>query len=557
MVVPHFIRRHAPLLFYVGWFLLGLLQAIFTELQDDEAYYWVYARFLDWGYFDHPPMTALLIKGGGLFFGNELGVRIFPLLLNTATLWLTERLIPQPNRLLFYALCLSAAVLQIIGFWAVPDVPLLFFTALFFWCYRNFLKNPYNGNIVLLALACALLLYTKYHGAIIILFTLLSNIQLLKRWPIYAVGILALLLYAPHLFWQYQHGWVSFRYHLFESNVNRYKFSYTTDYIAGQLLLAGPFAGPIFLWATFRYKVADKLEKGLQFTAIGIFLFFLASSFKGKVEANWTAPALIPMLVLAHQFLQQHALLKKWLYRLLPAAVVMVLATRVIMMVDLVPAKLVVQKFHAWKGWPQHVKEATGGRPIVFNNSYQRASKIWFYTGQPAYSLNSHRERRNNYNFWPIEDSFLGKAVYVLDIYNLHTFPDSLPARLWKVGYRYDIAFQAFARIQFRAEGKKRDIKKNDTLLLNLRATVPQAHKTYLQQHPEADQPIVVGVFKGRDWVKDIPTPLRLQHLVRQQLFQIPIVPGLEPGQYYVRVAIGTGTDLFTHNSDKIDFTVR
>ena len=136
--MPHFIRRQAQLLFYGGWFLLGLLQALFTELQDDEAYYWVYARFLDWGYFDHPPMTALLIKGGGLIFGNELGVRIFPLLLNTATLWLTERLIPERNRLLFYSLCLSVAVLQIIGFWAVPDVPLLFFTALFFGATATF-----------------------------------------------------------------------------------------------------------------------------------------------------------------------------------------------------------------------------------------------------------------------------------------------------------------------------------------------------------------------------------------------------------------------------------
>jgi 4-amino-4-deoxy-L-arabinose transferase-like glycosyltransferase len=557
MSVPHFLRRHSSLLFYSGWFLLGLLQAIFTELQDDEAYYWVYARFLDWGYFDHPPLTALLIKGGTALFSNELGVRIFPLLLNTATLWLTEQLIPARNRLLFYALCLSAAVLQIIGFWAVPDVPLLFFTALFFWCYRNFLKDPYGKNIIVLALACALLLYTKYHGAIIILFTLFSNLRLLKQWPIYAAGGFALLLFLPHLFWQYQHDWVSFRYHLFESNVNRYKFSYTTDYMAGQLLLAGPLAGPIFLWATFRCKAMDKLEKALQFTAIGIFLFFLAASFKGKVEANWTAPALIPMLVLTHQYLQRHGVLKKWLYRLLPATVVLVLAARIIMLVDLVPAKPVVQRFHAWKGWPQKLAAITKGHPLVFNNSYQRASKIWFYTGQMSYSLNSHQERRSNYNFWPIEDSLLGKPVYLMDIYNVHTFSDSLQARQWTIGYRKDSAFQAFARIQLHSEVKRYIIERHDTLLLHLRATVPPAYQAYLQQHPETDQPVVIGVFKGRDWVKDIPTPLRLQHLVRQPLFQIPIVPGLEPGRYFIRLAVGTSTPLYTHNSDKIDVTVR
>ncbi|MBQ8423556.1 MAG: hypothetical protein IJY36_04795 [Coprobacter sp.] len=49
------------------WWVLNLLQAAFTELAHDEAYYFIYAEKLDWGYFDHPPMTALLIA-----LGNEL-----------------------------------------------------------------------------------------------------------------------------------------------------------------------------------------------------------------------------------------------------------------------------------------------------------------------------------------------------------------------------------------------------------------------------------------------------------------------------------------------------
>ena len=48
--------------FYATWTIITLIQAWGTELFDDEAYYWVYSKFLDWGYFDHPPMVALLIK---------------------------------------------------------------------------------------------------------------------------------------------------------------------------------------------------------------------------------------------------------------------------------------------------------------------------------------------------------------------------------------------------------------------------------------------------------------------------------------------------------------
>ena len=56
------------------WWLINLLQAAFTELAHDEAYYFMFSQQLDWGYFDHPPMTALLIWLGS-FMGGEFGVR--------------------------------------------------------------------------------------------------------------------------------------------------------------------------------------------------------------------------------------------------------------------------------------------------------------------------------------------------------------------------------------------------------------------------------------------------------------------------------------------------
>ena len=72
----NFLRKNHRAIFYTAWLVAGLLQSIFTELQDDEAYYWVFSRYLDWGYFDHPPMIALLIRLGTSLFGGELGVRL-------------------------------------------------------------------------------------------------------------------------------------------------------------------------------------------------------------------------------------------------------------------------------------------------------------------------------------------------------------------------------------------------------------------------------------------------------------------------------------------------
>ena len=88
-----FLQKYHRTVFYSVWLLLHFVQAFNTELFDDEAYYWVYSRFLAWGYFDHPPMIAILIKAGYAIFHNELGVRLFSIILTTSSLFITERLI--------------------------------------------------------------------------------------------------------------------------------------------------------------------------------------------------------------------------------------------------------------------------------------------------------------------------------------------------------------------------------------------------------------------------------------------------------------------------------
>ncbi|MEC7264976.1 MAG: 4-amino-4-deoxy-L-arabinose transferase, partial [Bacteroidota bacterium] len=66
-------------------FVLNLIQASVTELIYDEAYYWYYAQNMAWGYFDHPPMVAFLIKLSSLFFKGELGVRFMSCVLSSGT----------------------------------------------------------------------------------------------------------------------------------------------------------------------------------------------------------------------------------------------------------------------------------------------------------------------------------------------------------------------------------------------------------------------------------------------------------------------------------------
>lgn len=556
------LQKNHRLFFYGLWLLLGLLQAGLTELLDDEAYYWVYSRYLDWGYFDHPPMIGLLVKMGYAIFPNELGVRLFPLLLNVFSFVIIEKLIDKKNPFLFYTIVLSIAVLQLSGFAAVPDIPLIFFTALFFLCYKRFTGNHSLLNCFLLGLSVALLLYSKYHAVLIVFFVLLSKWRLLTKYQTYVAGLIALLLFAPHLWWQYQHNWVSFRYHLFESNVNEYKFSFTTEYLIGQLLLAGPIAGFILLPAAFLYKPTNATEKALRFSMIGIYLFFLLSSFRGKVEANWTSPALVAVIVLSHQYLQnqQSSFSKrgaKILFRLLPFTLLLIAAIRIILIVDIVPLKAIQKRYHAWKDWPAIMKEKTKGLPVVFSNSYQRASKFWFYSGQMTYSQNWLGEHRNNYNFWPVEDSLLGKPVYFMDIYQLNRFSDSLKTPIGWVGYRYDSSFASFAKIRVEpTHHKPIVIKKGDPVLMNCRFTIPKQYVEFITSNPQMADTIRAGIIKNNTWIKDTYTSFSLQEMINTDSVNISFNPKLEAGSYFFILGINAWHNNATHNSKKIKLIV-
>lgn len=62
-------------IFWIGllvYFVINILQAAFLELHFDEAYYWLYSRNLDWGYFDHPPNSFVPAKISAATIGGPL-----------------------------------------------------------------------------------------------------------------------------------------------------------------------------------------------------------------------------------------------------------------------------------------------------------------------------------------------------------------------------------------------------------------------------------------------------------------------------------------------------
>ena len=79
------------------WTLAALLQSYFMDLSGEEAYYVLFARSIDLGYLDHPPMVAFATYLGELLFQNELGARLLFILMSSCSLYLMYDLVDRKN----------------------------------------------------------------------------------------------------------------------------------------------------------------------------------------------------------------------------------------------------------------------------------------------------------------------------------------------------------------------------------------------------------------------------------------------------------------------------
>ena len=265
-------------------FVLNIVQASFTELLFDEAYYWYYSKTMAWGYFDHPPMVAAMVRLGEFFLDGELGVRLISCLMGVGTYLLLWGLIDNPQKkkftIHFFLLLFSMALVNAYGFFTLPDTPLLFFTSLFLYFYKKFIGRESVLNAIYLGLVMAALLYSKYHGVLIIFFVFASNWRLALNKFAWLAALIAVLCFTPHLIWLLNNDFLTIDYHLFERPNHAYSFTeFTLGYFLNLILVFGL----LFPWA-YRALINSKANgdlfiRALQFLSYGFILFFFISSF--------------------------------------------------------------------------------------------------------------------------------------------------------------------------------------------------------------------------------------------------------------------------------------
>jgi len=303
--------------------LFRLIYAGQLELLEEEAYYWNYARHLDIGYLDHPPMVAVLIRLGTAIFGDsEFGVRVCALLTWLLGAWFTYRYACRSlDRTIAFRTLLLYSLLPFF-FWTglvmTPDAPLVACWAAVLFSLHRALIGGDNKAWRWIGLWLGLGLLSKYTIALLglaaVLFMVLdrrARAWFFRPQP-YLAALLALLVFSPVILWSLRHDWASFVFQS-QGRISEVSMFSTHRLFGGILLLITPL-GPIALGHFLRHgrsvlgrflaadgQAAERENRFIRCMVLVPLAVFLGFSLFREVKLNWTGPlwlALLPYMAM-------------------------------------------------------------------------------------------------------------------------------------------------------------------------------------------------------------------------------------------------------------------
>ena len=203
--------------------VLRLLYAGTVALLPEETYYWNYSQHLDFGYLDHPPMVAWLIRLGTIVFGQtEFGVRAGAICCGA----ITAAFVYGLARNLFDEACALAAVLAaqtlpfffLSGFLMTPDAPLTAAWAASLYYLERALIAQRPGAWWRAGISLGIGMICKYSIALLAPVTAAFMLwdPKSRRWwrhfEPYVAALLAVAVFSPVILWNAQHDWASFAF---------------------------------------------------------------------------------------------------------------------------------------------------------------------------------------------------------------------------------------------------------------------------------------------------------------------------------------------------------
>jgi dolichol-phosphate mannosyltransferase len=299
--------------------VLRLIYAGSVEMMPEEAYYWSYSRHLDFGYLDHPPMVAWLIRLGTDLFGQtEFGVRAGALCCGAVTsvfvYKLARNLFGEASGIAALLLTQTLPYFFLSGFLMTPDAPLAAAWAASLYFLERALIGNQSRAWWLAGVSLGIGMISKYSIAILapVMMAFMvwdpNSRHWLRRKEPYLAALLALALFSPVLVWNAQHEWVSFAFQTSRRIAEAPQFA-LHKLIGSIIVLITPtgllaVVGVLWTWPHRREGLAEGARRRRLFTlAILVPLsVFAAFSLRHEVKLDWTGPlwtAALPAMAFA------------------------------------------------------------------------------------------------------------------------------------------------------------------------------------------------------------------------------------------------------------------
>jgi dolichol-phosphate mannosyltransferase len=285
--------------------MLRLVFAASVEMLPEETYYWGYAQHLDFGYLDHPPMVAWLIRAGTALCGqSEFGVRLGALACGAITVFyvfkLTRNLFGDSAALAAVALTATLPFFFLSGLLLTPDAPLTACWAAALYYFERALIAADSRAWWRVGLALGLGLFSKYSIALLGLAALAFMIwdapsrRWFRRPEPYLAALIAAALFSPVVIWNAQHEWASFAFQTSRRLAEPPQFA--LHKLFGSMLVLITPTGLLAIVVSRGLGLERRQARLLGLALLVPLCLFGLFSLRHEVKLDWTGPSWLAAL---------------------------------------------------------------------------------------------------------------------------------------------------------------------------------------------------------------------------------------------------------------------
>ncbi len=406
-----FNKKYSIFLLIIIFSLFSTIYNATIPLHIDEAYYWVWSRHLQTGYFDHPPMIAYMIHLFSFLGDSEWAVRSVTVFCMSGAMYfiylLTLKLSNIDTALKAAIIFLVIPVTQMGYTITTPDSPLILFWAGSLYFSYNAVMDKKVIDFIYAGIFIGCMMLSKY-TSILFVGSLLIYLVLFKRELFLHRGfwlsmLIAFLILSPMLWWNYQNDWISFNFQYTHgtSETLAIKWNKFFEFFGGMFLLFSPVFMVVVLLLQFKDSSFFKNKKLLFVNLFFLIplLFFLYKGLFKKMQLNWAAPAFVAAAIIVALYIEKFGLKKSFRWGI-AVALLFSMLIKFPALFYLPPHLNIHYKLFGYKEAAHFIEKIKEDSDRVYADHLTRASILSYYLPSHPYVSIPTLSRISQYTLW-------------------------------------------------------------------------------------------------------------------------------------------------------------